>query len=278
MFTPKRIMQRADQIALNIKPEKQAGSESSFGCAHFPLQPGRMAEVQKRPENIVVNLICNIAIPTVILMKFSSDKWLGPVWGLIVALIFPLGYGIWDFSKRRETNLFSIIGFFSVLLSGGLGLLKVGGIWFAIKDAAVPLLMGAAVLISLKTKKPLVRTVLLNDQILDVPRVEGALAERGQWPAFEKLLVNASWGLAASFALVAVLHFGLVYHILKSAPGTPEFNAELGRVHGLSLVVVGIPSMASLMLVLWRVVNRLEALSGLSGDEIFKSEKSAPKS
>ncbi|HEU5078060.1 MAG TPA: VC0807 family protein [Opitutaceae bacterium] len=237
-----------------------------------------MAEAQKRPENLVVNLICNIAIPTVILMKFSSDKWLGPVWGLIVALIFPLGYGLWDFIQRRETNLFSIIGFFSVLLSGGLGLLKVGGIWFAIKDAAVPLVMGAAVLVSLKTKKPLVRTVLLNDQILDVPRVETALAERGQWPAFEKLLVNASLGLAASFVLVAVLHFALVFHILKSPPGTPEFNAELGRVHGLSLVVVGIPSMLSLMLVLWRVVSRLEALSGLTGDEIFKGEKPKEKS
>jgi hypothetical protein len=235
-----------------------------------------MADVRKRPENLFINLVCNILLPTVILMQFSSERWLGPVAGLIVALVFPLGYGIWDFITRRETNLFSIIGFISVLLSGGLGLLKVGGVWFAIKDAAIPLVMGAAVLFSLRTKKPLVRTVLLNEQIIDVERVETALAERGERPAFDQLLVRASYGLAASFAMVAVLHFGLVLHLLKSPPGTPAFNAELGRVHLLSFPIVVLPSMVALMLVLWQVVKRLEALTGLDGDAIFKSDKKSP--
>jgi len=206
-------------------------------------------------------------------MKFSTDRWLGPLGGLIVALIFPLGYGIWDFATRRETNFFSIIGFASVLLSGGLGLLKVGGIWFAVKDAAIPLVMGLAVLFSLRSKTPLVRTVLLNDQIIDVDAVEAALDARQQRPAFDRLLVNASYALAASLVVVAILHFGLVYTILKSPPGTPAFNNELGRVHLLTILVVAVPSTIVLMVVLWRVVNGLEKLTGLSGDAIFKAEK-----
>jgi len=234
-----------------------------------------MADTPKRPENLVLNLICNIAIPTLILMKFSSDKWLGPVGGLLVALAFPFGYGLWDFSRRREMNLFSIIGFVSVLLSGGLGLFKVGGVWFAVKDAAIPLVMGTAVLLSLRTKRPLVRTVLLNDQIIDVARVEAALDARGERPAFERLLVQASYGLAGSFVLVAVLHFSLVYSILRSPPGTEAFNNELGRVHLLSFVVVALPSMVALMLVLWRVIKGIERLTGLSGDAIFHAEKKA---
>lgn len=234
-----------------------------------------MAETPKRPENLVLNLICNIAVPTLILMKFSSDKWLGPVAGLIVALAFPFGYGVWDFAKRREMNLFSIIGFVSVLLSGGLGLLKVGGIWFAVKDAAIPLVMGVAVLLSLRSKRPLVRTVLLNDQIIDVGRVEAALDARGERPAFDRLLVQASYGLAASFVMVAVLHFGVVYTVLRSPPGTEAFNNELGRVHMLSLVVVALPSMASLMLVLWRVIKGIERLTGLDGEAIFHAERKA---
>ena len=232
-----------------------------------------MPATPKRPENLWINLICNLALPTVILMRFSTDRWLGPVWGLIVALIFPLGYGIWDFATRRETNFFSIIGFASVLLSGGLGLLKVSGIWFAVKDAAIPLIMGLAVLFSLRSKTPLVRTVLLNDQIIDVDAVEAALDARQQRPAFERLLVNASYALAASLVIVAILHFALVYSILKSPPGTPAFNAELGRVHLLTLLVVALPSTVALMFVLWRVVNGLEKLTGLSGDAIFKAEK-----
>lgn len=235
-----------------------------------------MSDTTKRPENLVLNLVCNIAIPTLILMKFSSAKWLGPLGGLLVALIFPFGYGVWDFIRRRETNLFSIIGFVSVLLSGGLGVLKVGGVWFAVKDAAIPLVMGIAVLVSLRTKKPLVRTVLLNDQVIDVARVEAALDARGERPGFERLLVKASYGLAASFVLVAALHFTVVLSVLRSPPGTEAFNNELGRVHVLSLVFVALPSVVSLMIVLWQVVKGIERLTGLDGDAIFHAEKPKP--
>lgn len=229
----------------------------------------------KKPENLFLNLICNIAIPTLILMKFSSDKWLGAVGGLFVALAFPFAYGVWDFIQRKETNLFSIIGFVSVLLSGGLGALKVGGLWFAIKDAAIPLVMGAAVLFSLRTKKPLVRTVLLNDQIIDVARVEAALESRNARADFERLLVRGSYGLAASFVMVAILHFAVVASVLRSPPGTEAFNAELGRVHMLSLIVVALPSMAALMLILWRVIKGIERLTGLDSDAIFHADPKA---
>src|SRR4051794_15136804 len=118
-----------------------------------------MPSEHPKSENLLLNLACNIAAPTLILIKFSGEKYLGPGWGLLVALAFPAAYGLWDFSQRRETNLLSIIGFVSVLLSGGLGLLKVGGLGFAVKDAAMPTVMGIAVLLSLKTKRPLVRTI-----------------------------------------------------------------------------------------------------------------------
>ncbi|PTY07767.1 MFS transporter [Opitutaceae bacterium EW11] len=224
-------------------------------------------------ENLLLNLVCNIAVPTLILIKFSSEKWLGPIPGLLVALAFPLCYGIWDFARRRKTNLFSIIGFFSVLLSGGLGVLKVQGVWFAIKDAAIPVVIGLSVLLSTKSKRPLVRTVLLNDEIVNVQRVEQALDERGTRSDFDRLLNRASYALAASFLLVAVLHFGLVRAILRSDPATPAFNAELGRVHLLALPIVALPSMIALTAILWWVVKRLEALTGLDGDHLFHADK-----
>ena len=39
-----------------------------------------------RRENLLLNLACNIVVPTVVLMKFSSERWLGPIPGLLVAL------------------------------------------------------------------------------------------------------------------------------------------------------------------------------------------------
>lgn len=221
-------------------------------------------------ENLLVNLICNIALPTVILSYLSEDRWLGPVWGLIVALAFPLGYGLYDFAKRRKTNFISIIGLVSVLLSGGFGLLKVGGFWFAVKDGAIPALIGAMVLISQRSSRPMVRELLYNEQVINVPKIDAALEERGSRPAFDGLLARASYWLAFGFLLSAVLNFSLAKYLLKSPPGTPEFNAELGRMHLLSWPVIVLPCMVIMMFTLYRLLKGIGDLTGLSSEELFR--------
>jgi hypothetical protein len=226
-----------------------------------------------KKENLLLNLACNIAAPTFVLMKLSGESRLGPVWGLIVALVFPLSYGIYDFVVRKKTNLFSVIGLSSVLLTGGLGLFKVDGIWFAVKEAAIPLLFGAAVLISARTRRPLVRVVLYNDQVIDVPKVDAALEQRGQRGEFERLLKRASVGLALSFLLSAILNFGLARYLLTSPAGTEEFNAQLGRMNMLNWPVIVLPSMVVTMVVFWRLMSGLTRLTGLELDEIFHSSK-----
>lgn len=226
-----------------------------------------------KKENVLLNLLCNIVIPTVVLMKLSTPRFLGPVAGLIVALAFPIGYGIYDLIARRKTNLLSILGFASVLLSGGLGLLKVGGIWFAVKDAAIPVVIGATVLLSLRSRNPLVRELLFNEQLIDIERVNAALDARGSRAEFERLLRQASVWLALAFLGSAVLNFLLARYLLRSPPATPEFNDELGRMHLLSWPVIVIPSMAVMMYVFWRLVTGLAGLTGLTTDEIFRTEK-----
>lgn len=234
-----------------------------------------MSAAAPKRENLLLNIVCNIVIPTLILTRFSGEKALGPVWGLVVALAFPVSYGIWDFTQRRQANFISIIGFFSVLLSGGLGLTKVGGMGFAIKEAAMPLLIGLAVLISLRTKRPLVKSIVYNEQIIDLEKVDMALAARGNKPALDALLVRASYGLAASFLISAVLNFGLARYLLKSPAGTEAFNAELGKMHALSWPVIVLPSMAMLMWILWHLVKGIEQLTGLKQEEIFRGGSSA---
>src|SRR5271168_1595671 len=117
-------------------------------------------------ENLWLNLAFNIVAPVLILSKLSGAHLLGPKWGLVVALAFPLGYGGWDFAKRRKANFISVLGFASVLLSGGLGLLKVGGFWFAVKDAAVPGLIGVVVLMSMRAKEPLLKALFYNEALM----------------------------------------------------------------------------------------------------------------
>lgn len=222
-----------------------------------------------KKENLLLNLACNLAIPTFVLMKLSTEGRLGPQWGMVVALTFPLGYGIYDLIQRKKTNLFSVIGIVSVLLTGTLNQMRVDGFWFAVKEASIPTVFGAAVLLSMRTKRPLVHTLLWNDQVIDTARVNAVLAERGTRHELDRLLARASYGLAFSFLLSAVLNFGLARYLLKSAPGTAEFNAELGKMNGLSLPVIMLPTMAVTMFVFWRLMNGLLHLTGLELEEIF---------
>ena len=238
-----------------------------------------MSPPAPKRENLLLNLACNLAIPTFVLMKLSGDPqgakvWgiiprLGPQWGMIVALAFPLGYGLYDLVRRKKTNLFSIIGIVSVLLTGTLNQMKADAFWFAVKEAAVPTIFGVAVLATMRTKRPLVRELLWNDQIIDTAKIDAVLTQRGQHAAFDRLLLRANYGLALSFLLSAVLNFGLARYLLKSPPGTAEFNAELGKMNGLSLPVIMLPSTAVTMFVFWKLMNGLTRLTGLALEEIF---------
>ncbi len=222
-----------------------------------------------RRENLLVNIVCNLALPSLILTKLSGEKGLGAFWGLIVALSFPVGYAIYDFAARRRMNFISVAGFISVLLSGGLTLLHVSTGWFAVKDAAVPLAIGAGVLISARSKTPILQEILMNEQVVDLPRIEAALTASGNHGAFRNLVARSSWYLAAGFGLSAVLNYILARAILRSPTGTPEFNAELGRMHLLSWPVIVVPSIGIMMFVFWRLIVGLRSLTGLTMDEIF---------
>jgi hypothetical protein len=224
-----------------------------------------------KPENLLFNLVCNVVLPTVILAGLSGERWLGPKWGLVIALGFPVGYGLHDFSVRRRWNFISIIGFASVLISGGFGLLKVEGFWFAVKDAAIPGVIGLAVLASMRAKAPLVNELLYNPQVIDVERVEAGLTARGTQTEFTGLLRRSTGLLSLSFFVSAVLNFFLARHLIRSQPGTAAFNGELAKMHLLSWPVIVLPSMAMMMLVLWRLLHGVKALTGLELDDIFRS-------
>jgi len=115
-----------------------------------------------------------------------------------------------------------------------------------------------------------VHELLWNDQIIDTAKVDTALVERGHRHDFDQLLSRASIGLALSFLLSAVLNFGLARYLLKSPAGTPEFNAELGRMNVLNWPVIVLPSMVFTLVVFYRLMNGLTRLTGLGFDEIFR--------
>jgi hypothetical protein len=229
----------------------------------------RPAPPPANTENPWISLAINIAIPAIILMKLSSDDRLGPVAALVLALSFPLGYGLVDFARQRRVNFISALGFVSILLTGGIGLLQLDPRWIAIKEAAVPGVIGLAVVISMRTRYPIVRSLLYSEKIIDVPAVDAALERYGNRQQFDRTLNVASWLLAGSFFLSAVLNFVLARIIVRSPAGTVAFNEELGRMTALSYPVIALPSMAVMMIALWYLLKSIRSLTHMDLEEIF---------
>ena len=222
-------------------------------------------------ENLLINLVCTIAVPSLILSKLSDPARLGPELALVVALAFPLGYGVWDFAKRRKFNFVAGIGFASTLLTGGFALAKADGIWFAVKEASVPAVIGLMVLLSTKSKRPLIREFIFNDQVIDIARVDAALEAHGARPAFEKLLAIAGRRVTASFFLSAILNFLLARWCLTAPAGSELFNDQLAKMNILSWAVIVIPSTGMMMWALWGLMAGIKDLTGLGMEDILHS-------
>ena len=86
---------------------------------------------------MLLNLLCNLVLPTLILTKLSGDNYLGIKLAIVVALAFPIIYGIHDFLTRGKLNFFSGLGIASVTLTGGISLLEMDAVYIAIKEAAI---------------------------------------------------------------------------------------------------------------------------------------------
>lgn len=224
----------------------------------------------EKKESLLLNLLINIAAPTLILSKFSGEEHLGVELAIIVALAFPIAYGLNDLRQTGKFNLFSALGIFSVMLTGGMALLKLPPEYIAIKEAGIPALFALGTLISLKTPYPLVKTFLYNDKILQIDKVDKALAEYGTEKAFQQALTNASFLIALSFIVSSILNYILAIVLLVSEPGTEAFNAELGKMQALSFPVIAVPATIVMMFALFYLFKQIKKLTHLDLEEILK--------
>jgi intracellular septation protein A len=233
---------------------------------------------KEKQENMLVNLLFNIIIPIFFLSRmpnrilnwfFSNPEMLTPFWALVIALAFPVSYGLYDFITRRKANALSILGFVSVLATGVIGLLNFSSQWIAVKEAAVPLIIAIGVLVSTKTKYPLVKTFIYNDKLLDINRIETELEAHNKKNEFDRMLNLSSVYLAGSFLISSILNFVLAKIIVHSPTGTPEFNDELSLMYTLSYPVIALPCTIIMVVILLYVNRSVCKYTGLSDDDIY---------
>lgn len=228
------------------------------------------------PENPWLSIGFNLLIPILLLSKGAD--WLSflPPWGvLIVALAFPVGYFGYDFAKRRKINGFSIIGFISVILTGGIGLLQLSPMVFAIKETALPLIFGLAVVGSQWIKRPLVKLMFFNPSVVDTEKVTAALQTPEQQSAFDALVRRCTWIFGSSFLVSAVLNFFLTRMIVTTDPkiDAVAFNQEIGKQTGITWIIITVATLPLIAVAMWQFFKGIKSLTGYGLDDVLQDQK-----
>lgn len=256
-----------------------------------------MTPSQKKPQDHpLANILINVILPVLILSYFSKDPalqerlghavkpWhLGPLTAMVLALTLPIGYGIWHFVKTRHGNPFSVLGMISVALSGGLtlylwngdGSVKPNaGLFFGMKEALIPLMLGVAVLTSHRSPTPLIRVFLYNDSIFDISKIENRIAEISGQIQYDRLMQQATRLFATSFFLSSMMNLGLAQWFFRGFDATAvdaleNFNAIVAKITGWGFVVIGVPTLIFLYMTLRRLVHGLRGLTGYQDNELM---------
>lgn len=231
-----------------------------------------MSSTSTHKPRPMVDLLVSIAIPAFILMKLSGDDQLGASGGLMLALSFPLGWGLFELIKYRKFNFIALLGLANVLLTGGIGLLELDLKWLAIKEAAIPAIIGTAVVLSTFTSKPLIKALVFNPAVMDVDKINDRLKQNNCVAAFEKRLMTATYLVAGSFAFSAVMNYVLAKWIVTSPTGTPEFNEQLGQLSLYSYPMIAVPSMLMMMGTFYYLWRTIHDLTGLKLEEVLANQ------
>jgi hypothetical protein len=226
--------------------------------------------------NAILNLLCNIAIPIYILNKMSLS-W-GPVTTLIVALIFPLGFGLFEYFYHHKKSMISVLGIINVLIGGGFALLKLEGHWFAIKEAAFPALIGIFVFLSPYISKPFIESLFLNPDIMNSELIQKTVLEKNVQEPLSKLLRQSNQMFALSFFLSAAINYWLALKIFSPLdPNISDMlrgqllNEQLAEMNSKGIIFIAVPSLIISMSLLFYFLNKLELLTGLKKEELMKS-------
>ncbi|MCB0412444.1 MAG: hypothetical protein KDD22_07955 [Bdellovibrionales bacterium] len=238
----------------------------------------RVTKPEKR-ENPFINLAFNLVIPIFILEKAAHHLGEnGPLKALLIAISFPVIYGIYDRISRKKTNLLSIFGLISVVVTGGLAVLQADGIWFAISEASLPLLLGLGVMASAFTKKPFVSALILNDSVMDLEKLNHHVQTNNKEADFKGLLKKSTLLFSVSFFISAILNFFLARHIfvplatdLTEEARAQAINGQLAELRYYSIFVIMLPMFAFTALVLWHLFTGLRKSTGLKMEDLMRT-------
>ena len=238
--------------------------------------------MNSKKENPIFSFTFNLILPVIILKK--GDNWIGvdiQLFGLessmlvlIIALLFPIIYFLNDFIKNSNTNFISILGFVNILLTGLIGIMGekfgISKNWFIIKESIIPLAIGILILVSMNSKTPLVKTIIFNDSVFNIARINRYI-KKEEARIFDEIFRTSTYLISGSFFLSSGIQFFLAKIIITVDPGHSNFNDQVGTMTWMSYFVVMIPCMSMFGYAIYKIINGITELTGLKREEILNS-------
>jgi len=234
-------------------------------------------ERQSKPENPLLNLLINILLPVIFLNK--GAKYADPKLVLLVALALPLGYGIYDYVRCGRKNFVSLLGVFNTLLTGGLAMMEVTGIWFAVKEASLPLVLGLLVLGAAWTNSPAAKVMFCNSSVLNMNLIHERLAMMNKEGAFTKLVRQTTLWLSLSFFISAFLNFVLAWNIFSEIEPSLQplareqiLNEQIAQMTWMGFAVIAAPLMLFSGTLIYLFLKKVATLTELPLASIMREQ------
>ena len=243
-------------------------------------------------ENPLISICFNIFIPVLILK--NGDNWIHEILHLLdiaelpvqfldainlssmaflIALIFPVAYFIYDFFKRKNVNVISILGFINVLLTGGIGIFGerfgLSKNWFIVKEGALPSLIGLGLIILRKLRKNSFNKILLNDIIFDNHKIN-SLIKYEQQNEFESIVHSAGSHFIVGLFMSSFIQFILASLIVTSNPGESSFNEQVATMTWVSFLAVFVITMSVVGKGYLGLISGVEKITGLKREDFLK--------
>lgn len=277
---PNQDSTRREGVLLTIPPDHGPTSTPTSPAEPSATRLPSSAPIKtsSKAESPLVSVIVNVVAPVAVLNQLPKyAPSMNPWQILAIALALPIGGAILNFARAGKIGLLPGFGALNVLVTGGLAAWGVGGIWFAIKEAFFPLLIGAFVLRTAFGAKPFAKTLLLNDSFVHTDRIHEALSKRGEEAEFLGRLKTSTLWIAGSFLMSAILNFVLALRIfvplpatLSDAERTHALNQQVAEMTGLGFAVIAIPSMVAMGWIFWKLMSHLRSHTGLTDDQLFR--------
>lgn len=221
----------------------------------------------------LLSLLYTVILPTLILMKGHSWVGFNPVTTLLLALAFPIGFGLYHYWKTKRISILSLLGLVSVLFTGGVGLFNFPKSWMPVKEASISCIIGMYVLLTAGTTKNVMHSLVCNPKLLNIEAIQAVIRAQNLQVAWQKLLRYCSYAIGSSFFISSVLHYSITQQILISEPGTTAFTQELGRIHFWSFLIISVPCILILLATFYYFFRKLRKLTGLSFETLMASGK-----